>query len=167
MTIEELNKLQEPKLMVKLLQCCGSSTWMTQLIRLMPFMSLEDLLTKSDQAWQKTDEKDWLEAFSHHPKIGDLKSLEQKFASTKVFAQGEQSSVSTARHETLEQLAEGNSLYEKKFGFIFIVFATGKSAEEMLVILNQRISNDRSTELRIAAGEQQKITKLRLQKLIS
>jgi len=167
MTIEDLNKLEGPLLEEKLRHCCGSSAWINQMIRLMPFASIDDLLSKADKAWGTTNEQDWLEAFSHHPKIGDLKNLEQKFASTKKFAQGEQSSVNTAGKETLEQLVEGNSLYEKKFGFIFIVFATGKSAEEMLQLLNQRINNNRNTELKIASGEQQKITKLRLQKLLS
>ena len=132
-----------------------------------PFADIHDLLLKADKAWNLTNEKDWMEAFSHHPKIGDLKSLEQKFASTKALAGSEQASVQTASQKILEQLAEGNTLYEKKFGFIFIVCATGKSAEEMLGILNGRIRNDRPTELKIAVGEQQKIIKLRLQKLIS
>ena len=96
-----------------------------------------------------------------------MKSIEKKYASTKVFAKEEQASLNTATQQILEQLADGNSLYEKKFGFIFIVCASGKSAEEMLALLNERIKNDRLTELTIASTEQHKITKLRLQKLIS
>ncbi len=167
MVLEDLNRLVESDLKEKLRSCCGSSAWVNRMIQSRPFQNPEDLLTKADQAWNSTGEKDWLEAFSHHPKIGDLKSLEKKFAATKSFAKDEQASVSAAEQEILEQLANRNFLYENKFGFIFIVCATGKSAEEMLHLLNERITNDRSTELRIASAEQHKITKLRLQKLFS
>jgi len=167
MSIEDLNMLHEAGLKEKLQQCCGSSRWIYSMVQSRPFQHANDLLAKADLAWSDTSEKDWLEAFSHHPKIGDLKSIETKFASTKSFAKDEQGSVTTAMQEVLKQLAQGNALYEKKFGFIFIVCATGKSAEEMLHLLNDRLSNDRDAELKIAAAEQLKITKLRLQKLIS
>ena len=167
MNIEELNSLAVPDLEKKLLQCCGSSFWVKRLIQARPFLHPGDLFFKADEAWDKTTEKDRLEAFSHHPKIGDLKSIEKKYASTKVFAKEEQASVNTAAPVILEQLANGNSLYEKKFGFILIVCATGKKAGEMLSLLEERLKNDRPAELRIASAEQNKITKLRLQKLLS
>lgn len=167
MHIEELNKLAESELKEKLQKCCGSSYWVEKMLHSKPFLSLDDMLFKADQAWKNTGEKDWLEAFSRHPKIGDLKSLEKKFASTKSFAKNEQSAVDAAPQAILEKLAEGNSLYENKFGFIFIVCATGKSADEMLELLQARLHHARVTELITASAEQHKITKLRLQKILS
>lgn len=167
MTIQELNNLSDEQLKEELFKCCGSSLWGEKMMAAKPFSDMNDLLAKADRAWNSTNEKDWMEAFSHHPKIGDLKSLEKKFASTKALAGSEQASVHSASQKTLEQLAEGNTLYENKFGFIFIVCATGKSAEKMLAMLNDRITNDRTNELKMAAGEQQKIIKLRLQKILS
>jgi len=167
MSIEELNDLPKPLFLNEMKICCASSRWVEDMYSLRPFSGMNDLMDKADKAWQSTGEEDWLEAFSHHPKIGDLESLEKKFKSTKELAGLEQSSVKTATSDTLQALADGNEEYEKKFGYIFIVCATGKSAEEMLNILNQRIVNSREDELRIAAKEQHKITKLRLQKIIS
>ena len=167
MTIEELNMLDDSALKNELIKCCGSTRWVKQLIAEKPFRSLKDILLKAESSWHNTTEADWIEAFSHHPKIGDLKNLEKKFASTKAMAGNEQSSVNSASLKTLERLAENNALYENKFGFIFIVCATGKSADEMLNLLEARINNDRATELKIASQEQLKITLLRLQKLIS
>src|SRR5204862_1877936 len=103
---------------------------------------------------------DWLEAFRHHPKIGDLSSLRAKFASTSAWAAGEQASAAGAGEEVLEGLAAGTARYEATFGYIFIVCATGKSAREMLDLLSARLGNDAPAELAIAAGEQRKITNL-------
>lgn len=167
MTIQEFNDLPLQQLKNEFFKCCGSSSWVEKMIASKPFSDLEDLMMKADRAWTSTNEIDLLESFSHHPKIGDLKSLEKKFASTKALAGSEQAAVQSASQTTIEQLAEGNMLYENKFGFIFIVCATGKSADEMLSLLKKRINNDRSTELKIAAGEQQKIIQLRIQKLFS
>lgn len=166
MTLSQLNTLPPALLREELQKCCGSSIWVQAMLASLPFASPEDLLGKADQAWAKTSEQDWLEAFSHHPKIGDLESLENKFASTKAMAGKEQAAVTTATRETLQELAKGNADYEQKFGFIFIVFASGKSAGEMLHILKTRIQNDRTTELKTAAAEQHKITRLRLQSLL-
>ena len=167
MHIEELNQLGESELKEKLLQCCGSFSWVDRMLLSKPFLNPDDLFSKADAAWSKTGEKDWLEAFSHHPKIGDLKSLGKKFATTQSLAKNEQGSVNMASPQVLEKLAEGNTLYENKFGFTFIVCATGKSADEMLDLLNERMPHDRTTELNIASTEQHKITKLRLQKILS
>ena len=129
--------------------------------------SLEELLEKAEEIWYECSEDDWKEAFAHHPKIGDVESLTKKFASTAQWASGEQSGVNTATEESITALAEGNHLYEEKFGYIFIVCATGKSAEEMLTLLRDRLKNNPEKEIKIAAAEQNKITKLRLQKLIA
>ena len=118
------------------------------------------------EIWTKLTPDDWKEAFSHHPKIGDIKSLRKKFASTADMAEGEQSGVMQTSERTLQALAEGNNLYEAKFGYIFIVCATGKGAEEMLALLNERLHHYPEEEIAIAAKEQAKITKLRLEKMI-
>ncbi|MES2836649.1 MAG: 2-oxo-4-hydroxy-4-carboxy-5-ureidoimidazoline decarboxylase [Bacteroidota bacterium] len=167
MNINELNNLSTEKLFDELFKCCGSTTWANLLAAKKPFKNKEELLLASDKIWENCTTQDGLEAFTHHPKIGDLKNLEKKFASTKEWAGGEQAGVNSATQNTLIALAEGNETYEKKFGYIFIVCATGKSAEEMLALLNARISNDADKELKIAMNEQNKITHIRLEKLLA
>lgn len=147
-----------------LTKCCGSTNWVDAMCEDFPD-SKEKLFERAEKVWFELGEKDWLEAFTHHPKIGDLASLEKKFGSTKDFTTNEQSSVNHASMETLKELAEYNQKYEEKFGFIFIVCATGKTADEMLNLIKERINNDYNTEIKIAAGEQNKITKLRLEKI--
>jgi len=167
MTTSELNHLSPDALFEELFKCCGSTKWAEELTNKRPFAGITDLLEKSDEVWSGCSDTDGLEAFTHHPKIGDLTSLEKKFASTKDWAGGEQAGVNSAKNETLADLANGNETYEKNFGYIFIVCATGKTADEMLEMLNQRLKNDAATELKIAMNEQNKITHLRLKKLIS
>lgn len=135
-----------------------------------PADDLVELLEDAEEIWFELSTDDWKEAFSHHPKIGDVDSLKKKFDAvdlvTTGWASGEQSGVNTASPQLLEALAEGNRQYEEKFGYIFIVCATGKSAEEMLGILHQRLRNSPEEEIKIAADEQNNITKLRLEKLV-
>jgi 2-oxo-4-hydroxy-4-carboxy-5-ureidoimidazoline decarboxylase len=136
---------------------------------MLPFFPAEDLvelLEDAEEQWYKCSPTDWSEAFAHHPRIGDVESLKRKFASTADWALAEQGGVRTASQETIEKLAKGNEDYERKFGYIFIVCATGKSADEMLEMLNERLKNDPKGEIEIAADEQNKITKLRLEKLV-
>jgi 2-oxo-4-hydroxy-4-carboxy-5-ureidoimidazoline decarboxylase len=167
MSLETINSLPESEASKALHTCCGSHRWVNAMLAARPFRDTASCLQAAQQAWSATTASDWLEAFSHHPKIGDLDSLTKKFASTSHLAGKEQAAVGNASRSTLEALAKGNEEYERKFGFIFIIFATGKSADEMLALLQQRLPNDRTTELNIAAGEQLKITLLRLQKLIA
>jgi 2-oxo-4-hydroxy-4-carboxy-5-ureidoimidazoline decarboxylase len=138
------------------------------MIKGFPFDSEEELFQKAAEIWfYQCSEKDWLEAFTHHPRIGDIKSLEKKFATTKTWAGAEQAGVQKGTTEVIAELAKGNEEYEKKFGFIFIVCATGKSAEELLNLLKDRLGNRYEEEVKIAMGEQAKITGLRLQKLLT
>ena len=130
----------------------------------MPFTTVQKFKTSVSEIWRSLDEKDWLEAFEGHHKIGDMDSLRQKYSASKRWSAHEQSGVDGAEETTLKSLQELNQSYFEKFGFIFIVCATGKSAEEMLAILKTRLPNDRETELRNAAEEQLKITLLRLEK---
>ncbi|MDQ3682195.1 MAG: 2-oxo-4-hydroxy-4-carboxy-5-ureidoimidazoline decarboxylase [Bacteroidota bacterium] len=150
------------------MKCCGSFKWASLMIKNFPFESEKDILSKASQIWNEECRKeDWLEAFMHHPKIGDLKSLEKKFAATKGWASAEQAGVEKANEQIISELAKGNNAYEEKFHFIFIVCATGKSAEEMLQLLESRLQNNYEDELMIAMNEQNKITQIRLQKLIA
>lgn len=166
MTIQEYNNLILEDKVQALFKCCGSTKWAKALANNGTFESVSHLLQVSDSIWNTCDEDDYLEAFSHHPKIGDVKSLEKKFAATKEWAAGEQAAVSTATHAVIKNLAKENEVYEKKFGFIFIVCATGKSAEEMLNLLTLRLPNTAESELKIAAAEQNKITHIRINKLM-
>lgn len=131
-----------------------------------PFSDAIEVLQTGDNVWYSLREQDWLEAFSGHPKIGDSESMKKKFSSTSEWAKGEQSGVKDVTDDVSRRLSDANRRYEKKFGFIFIVSATGKSAAEILELLNQRLGDERGEELRIAAGEQAKITRLRLEKLL-
>ena len=168
MNIEDFNKKGEEEARSLLFQCCGSSKWVGQVMKDFPFSSPRQLVEKATAIWYEScDQADWLEAFGHHPKIGDVASLEKKFASTKHLASQEQAKVNSASKETINQLADCNAKYEQKNGFIFIVCATDKSAEEMLRLLIQRLDNVKEEEVHIAMGEQHKITILRLKKLLS
>ena len=167
MNLDVFNRLSTDEAMRDLLRCCGSRRWAQAVAAQRPMANAALLFTAADEVWWKLDRADWLEAFTHHPKIGDIDSLRAKFASTKDWASGEQSGVNAAGEDVLRGLADGNRDYEKRFGYIFIVCATGKSAQEMLTLLKERLKNDADQELRIAAGEQAKITKIRLEKLLS
>jgi 2-oxo-4-hydroxy-4-carboxy-5-ureidoimidazoline decarboxylase len=167
MTLDQFNALSTDEAMKDLIKCCGARRWAEQVAARRPYRSKESLLEMADDVWGKMERDDILEAFTHHPKIGDVDSLRKKFASTAQWASGEQSGVAGAAEKTLRDLADGNTAYEKKFGHIFIVCATGKNAGEMLEILRGRLGNDPARELTIAAGEQQKITRIRLVKLLA
>ena len=165
MTIAQFDHLPENRKRELLKQCCGSEQWVNNMLTVFPVEDLVELVEAAEEKWDELTEEDWKEAFDHHPKIGDVNSLKEKFADTAKWASGEQSGVNAADDDTLQQLAKDNEAYQKKYGFIFIVCATGKSAKEMLDILQTRLKNSEEEEIEIAAGEQLKITILRLEKL--
>jgi 2-oxo-4-hydroxy-4-carboxy-5-ureidoimidazoline decarboxylase len=165
MTIAEFDHLESSQKKALLLQCCGSSAWADRMIKMPPAEDLIDLFEDAEEAWYECSEADWKEAFTHHPKIGDIDTLRKQFASDR-FVADEQSSITNASEQTLQLLAERNKQYENKFGYIFIVLATDKSAAEMLELLNERIQNNPAEEIKIAMDEQNKITKLRLEKIL-
>ena len=167
MTIAEFDHLDTAQKRTLLMQCCGSATWANKIIAALPAEDLIDLLEIAEEQWYACTKEDWLEAFTHHPKIGDLSSLKEKFKETAHWAAGEQASVKQATESTLKELAEGNKAYEEKFGFIFIINATGKSAGDMLASLTTRLKNNAEEEVKIAMEEQLKITKQRLEKLFT
>ncbi|MET0387947.1 MAG: 2-oxo-4-hydroxy-4-carboxy-5-ureidoimidazoline decarboxylase [Polyangiales bacterium] len=163
---EIINELPEPAARAALTRCCGAQRWVNGMLERRPFASLAALLSSADKVWSKLDRDDYMEAFSHHPQIGtDLNELARKFASTAQLSSAEQAGVAHADLATLTQLRDLNQLYAARFGFIFIVCASGKSAHELLSVLEDRLHNDEKRELAAAAGEQAKITQLRLQHL--
>ena len=166
MNIKHLNSLSEENIFPELEKCCGSSEWIINMMSKRPFIDKNSLHNISESIWSNLGERDFLEAFSHHPQIGDVNSLKRKFASTAKWAGNEQQGASRAPEKVLQELKSANDQYLKRFGFIFIICATGKTAEQMLAILNDRLTNDHTTELQIAASEQNKITHLRLDKLL-
>ena len=145
--------------------CGGSARWVERMLSHRPFGSDEQLQTMARQEWFALGPDDWREAFRHHPKIGDRESLRARFPKTADLSADEQRGVAAASERTLDALAEANRAYEERFGYIFIVCATGKSAEEMLARLCERLNNDPQEELLIAAGEHAKITELRLRRV--
>ena len=162
MTIKALNKLNKTEKGKFLLSCCRSSTWAKLMIKQIPFANEKHLIDTANDIWyNQCNSLDWLESFTGHAKIGDVKNLTKKFAGK------EQASVAAATKKTIAALADANKEYEAKFGFIFIVCATGKPAIEMLRLLEDRLGNTIGEELHIAMGEQMKITILRFQKLIT
>ena len=167
MTIAEFDNFEIEKKKELLKQCCNSAVWVDKMLTVFPVEDLVDLMEDAEEKWYECTEEDWKEAFSHHPKIGDVDSLKKKFTSTARWAAEEQAGVSDASEKILHQLAEGNKAYEEKFGHIFIVNASGNSAEEMLANLQSRLPNDPKTEIEIAAEEQNMITKIRLEKLFA
>jgi len=162
-----LNVLTDDEATKELLQCCGSRRWASATAAGRPYESLELLLASSDDIWWQLDRNDWLEAFRSHPKIGEEKAADKVSAQSQQWSGHEQSGVTNASHETTSSLAELNRAYEQKFGYIFIICATGKTGEEMLNALRERLEHDAETELPIAAAEQAKITELRLKKLLT
>jgi 2-oxo-4-hydroxy-4-carboxy-5-ureidoimidazoline decarboxylase len=165
-TLDEFNRLTDAAAREALSRCCGARRWIDQVAGRRPFASLDDVLNAADEAFSELEPGDWLEAFSHHPKIGDMDALRRKFAATADWAAGEQAGVAMARETTLAALAEGNRAYEEKFGYIFIICATGRSADEMLGAMEERLPNEPEEELGHAGAEQMKITHLRLHKLL-
>jgi OHCU decarboxylase len=150
-----------------LLQCCGSKRWAREMVQAQPYQNAETLIAKANDIWWSLEPEDWLEAFRSHPKIGEKKAAAPVSDQSRQWSSQEQAGVNNAARKTVDALAALNHAYEQKFGFIFIICATGKSSEEMLSALRQRLENDTATELPVAAAEQSKITELRLKKLIT
>ncbi len=162
MTLEAFNGLDKETAAKGLFQCCGSSKWVSLLMNDFPFVSERSLVEKATTAWyDKCKEDDWLESFTHHPQIGDKKSMQQKFAGK------EQAEVASATDNVINALIKANANYLQQFGFIFIVCATGKPATEILQLMQDRLKNAPAEELNIAMGEQHKITLLRFKKLLT
>ena len=162
-----LNSLPAAEAEKELLQCCGATRWAQQIAEARPYPTLEALLATATELWWSLDRDDWLEAFRSHPKIGEKKAAEPVSTQARQWSGQEQAGVAAASQETVDSLATLNRAYEEKFGFIFIICATGKSSAEMLSALRERLEHEPVDELPIAAAEQSKITALRLNKLLT
>ena len=167
MNYESLQALPPDEALQEFLKCCGSVKWAQAMVQLRQYASgIDGLTTLGNEMWWSLEPSDWLEAFLSHPKIGEKKAAAEVSSQSQQWSGQEQSGVQSATQETLDSMAQLNRDYEQKFGFIFIVCATGKSAPEMLDILRERLGNEPDAELRIAAAEQAKITEIRLKKLV-
>lgn len=167
MTLEELNELREDELRQQLFACCGSKRWVERVAFRRPYVDAQALHEAAESAANALNRADWLEAFAHHPRIGDVESLRGRFGERSGgWSEGEQAGLSGAADALIEELAAANARYEERFGYVFIVCATGKQTDEMLALLNRRLDNDAGSELDIAAGEQRKITRIRIDKLL-
>jgi 2-oxo-4-hydroxy-4-carboxy-5-ureidoimidazoline decarboxylase len=151
----------------EILACCGSRTWAATMASKRPMQDEASLLAASEVTWQSLREADWLEAFRSHPRIGETRREKTATAQSSAWSTQEQQKTAAADESVKMALQRGNREYEQKFGRIFIVCATGKSASEILEILRRRLQNDEATELRQAAEEQRKIMHLRLKKWIA
>lgn len=158
LTVMELDAMSEQDVAAAFRSCCGSSRWVDGMTDRRPFRSRGAVMKAADEEWSKCTSRDWLEAFSHHPRIGDQQAEGS--------AAAEQAGARNADESTRDELLAINRAYEEKFGHIYIVCATGKSADDMLQIARGRMSNNADTELRIAAEEQRKILHIRLSKLL-
>jgi OHCU decarboxylase len=155
--LDRFNALPRDAAVNGLLACCGSRAWAEAMADRRPFARPADTLDAADRIWRSLSRSDWLEAFRAHPRIGELASGT---------AAAEQAGARAAPPAVREALAKANRDYEERFGYIFIVCATGKSAEEMLAICRSRLHNDDTTELSAAAEEQRRITRIRLEKYL-
>jgi OHCU decarboxylase len=190
--LERLNVLLSEEAEARLLSCCGSREWARRLAEERPFATAEALAEAADRIWRSLSKEEWREAFAAHPRIGDVvgtgptdlhppnsvagtgpaglhpppNSEQQKRGLSPFWSREEQAGAKGASAELLASLADANREYEERFGHIFIVCASGKSAAEMLAEALARLHNDAQTELAIAAEEQRKITRLRLAKLL-
>lgn len=164
--IERFNRLTRAQGRRALLDCCGSKKWAERLLGQRPFASAERLYDAADKVWAELSRKDWLEAFRHHPPIGGTKTQEKQSKTARQWSAEEQGASQRAARETLAVMAAANEAYEAAFGHVFLICASGKTGEEILQNLQQRLSNDAEVELQVAAEEQRKITRLRLRKLL-
>jgi allantoicase len=165
--VERINQVPTAEAHQALLNCCGAREWVARMLAQRPFLSVDHLSETADRIWWELDSDAWFEAFRHHPPIGGKKARAKQSPKARQWSEGEQSLVQKASAEALSALAEGNREYQAKFDHIFLICATGKTSEEILENLRQRLRNDPDAELRVAAEEQRKITLLRLQKLVA
>jgi 2-oxo-4-hydroxy-4-carboxy-5-ureidoimidazoline decarboxylase len=165
MNLAQINAWTDDEAFSSFHRCCGSARWSEQMARLRPFDSEVALFDAAERVWWGLAPADWLEAFAAHPKIGDRDAMRAKFAATADWSAREQAGIEGASEDVLRELAEANVRYEERFGYLFIVCATGKTAGAMLALLNDRLPNDPDLEIKVAAAEQAKIARIRLEKL--
>jgi OHCU decarboxylase len=166
LSLAEFDDMPAERAAPLLASCCGAGAWVKGMLERRPFGDVESLLGAADEVWQAVGPSDWLEAFAHHPRIGEREAAVAQEARAHAWSTAEQAEARAAKATVHRLLRLNNALYERRFGHIYIVSASGRSADELLAILQARLSNDAETELRVAADEQAKITRLRLLKLL-
>jgi 2-oxo-4-hydroxy-4-carboxy-5-ureidoimidazoline decarboxylase len=163
--VSAFDALSAPEAASLLESCCGATAWVNGMLERRPFRTVTRLLEHADEVWWSLGEPDWREAFDHHPRIGEQSAAAQQSDQARDWSEGEQHAASLASTDVREALARANRAYEQRFGHIYLVYAWAKTAEELLAILRDRLTNDPATELRVAAGEQAKITRSRLMRM--
>ncbi|MGB7848035.1 MAG: allantoicase, partial [Candidatus Acidiferrum sp.] len=164
--LAQFHHLPRLKAIKVLLDCCGARKWAERMVEQRPFANLSQVFEATDRIWAELEPEDLLEAFRHHPAIGGKRAKTRQSSTARQWSAKEQSATQKAAPEVLKDLAAENKAYVKKFGYVFLICATGKTSEEILIALRQRMPNDPEMELRVAAEEQRKITLLRLEKLL-
>lgn len=164
--LADWNDASEPEALAAMIACCGARRWAERMVALRPIRENAGLSKAADRVWAAMREPDWMEAFACHPRIGERKTANVA-AQSQAWSKQEQSGTTHAQEQVLAELATNNALYEGRFGFTYIVCATGKSAEEMLAILKRRLGNDRDAELEEAAEQQRQIMQIRLGKWLA
>jgi allantoicase len=165
--VQRFNELSAVQARKALLDCCAANKWVEQMLKQRPFPDLAYVLDTADKTWAALDRKDWLEAFRHHPPIGQERAAKTQSLTASRWSAMEQSAAQQAAPEALAALATANQAYQAKFGHVFLICATGKSSDEILAALRQRLRSDAEAELLLAAEEQRKITRLRLERLLA
>jgi OHCU decarboxylase len=166
MMLNDLNTIPPARATELFTACCGSSRWVSQMVARRPFKSLDAVLEAADEIWKSLPKSDWHEAFAHHPRIGESASAVAQSDRGREWSASEQSAVMRASESIRLAQRDMNAQYERRFGYIYIVCATGKTPNEMFAIARGRLSNDPATEMKVAAEEQRKIMRLRLEKLL-
>jgi 2-oxo-4-hydroxy-4-carboxy-5-ureidoimidazoline decarboxylase len=165
-SLARLNHLPAPEAADHLRACCGASRWVEGMIARRPFADVESLLAAADGVWQACEPMDWVEAFAHHPRLGERHATTMVSATARGWSAGEQGAAGRADEATRAALARASAAYERRFDRIYIVCAAGRSAQELLADIERRMRHDPDRELAVAAEEQRKITRLRLLKLL-
>ncbi|HTM26704.1 MAG TPA: allantoicase [Vicinamibacterales bacterium] len=164
--LRQLNAMDAQELRRALADFCGAPSWIDRMIAARPFASPAAVLAASESAAAAESPDGWREAFRHHPRIGERVAERAQSAAAREASAAEQSIAASGSPADLQALADANRAYEDRFGHVFIVCASGKTAPEILALLRERLKNDPDAELLVAAGEQRRITRLRLEKLL-
>lgn len=160
-----LNACSDEQARADLGRCCGARGWVQAMLGCRPFTDDDDVIAQAQRAWWSLGREDWLEAFAHHPRIGQVDGRAAEATGTRAWATEEQAGALKAPEQERARFVDANRRYEERFGHVFLICATGRTAAEMYAALEQRMENDPDRELEIAAGEQAKITRLRLLRL--
>jgi OHCU decarboxylase len=164
-SVGELDRMPATRAAELLSSCCGSSRWVERMVARRPFGSSGAMRTAADEIWRALEPRDWREAFSRHPRIGERAGAIPQGERGSTWSAREQAGMDAAAGDVRQELARANREYEERFGYVYIVFASGKTADEMLALCRARLGNDPETELPVAAEEQRKIMQLRLSRL--